>query len=268
LVGLAVAGGLAVTALGAAERPLVAAHRGGALLWPENSLTAFRGALGLGAHFVETDVHLSADGEVVILHDATLERTTTGAGTVRERTRGELRALRLKARTGAATDEPVPALADLLALLGPVPTRLLLEIKVGADGARYPGIEEKVLALVRGAGLAERTLVMAFQPETLRRVRELDATMRTVLLVGRPRTERERLRPAEFIARARAVGAGHLGLNHRLVDAEVVQAARAAGVTLAVWTVNEEADLRRVVDLGVDVVITDRPDLALRLVGR
>src|SRR5438445_720194 len=92
--------GLAVVAgsVGGQGKPatLLAAHRGGALLWPENSLLAFRNAVALGADFIEFDVHLSRDGEVMVIHDPTLERTTNGQGAVRDRTVAELKALRLK----------------------------------------------------------------------------------------------------------------------------------------------------------------------------
>ena len=98
-----------------AAASLLAAHRGGALLWPENSLRAFRGALDLGADYLEFDVHLSRDGEVIVIHDPTLDRTTTGTGPVRERTLAELRRLRLKDRGGAATEEPIPTLDDVAA---------------------------------------------------------------------------------------------------------------------------------------------------------
>ncbi|MBI2555390.1 MAG: glycerophosphodiester phosphodiesterase family protein [Candidatus Rokubacteria bacterium] len=83
---------------------LLAAHRGGAQLWPENSLLAFRNAIALGADFLEFDVHLSKDGEVVVIHDPTLDRTTTGSGAVKGRTIAELKALRLKDRAGAVTE--------------------------------------------------------------------------------------------------------------------------------------------------------------------
>jgi glycerophosphoryl diester phosphodiesterase len=99
----------------------VAAHRGGAALWPENSLLAYRGALALGVDLLETDVHLTADGEVVVLHDPTLDRTTTGAGPVRDARRVDLAPLRLRARDGSATQEPIPTLGELLALLRPGP---------------------------------------------------------------------------------------------------------------------------------------------------
>ncbi|MGH7312666.1 MAG: glycerophosphodiester phosphodiesterase [Candidatus Rokuibacteriota bacterium] len=260
---------LAFAALPAAGAgPRVAAHRGGALLWVENSLAAYRKALALGVDYVETDVHLTADGGVVVLHDATLNRTTSGAGAVRETRRDELARLRLRARDGGLTDEPIPALDELLDVVRPSRAELLLEIKVDERGRRYSGIEERVLALLRAHGLTARTLIMAFEPDTLRRVRELEPAVRTVLLIERGRVQRERVWPAAAVARAVDLGAAAVGFNHRLVDADVAQAARRAGLVLAAWTVNEEADLRRVVGLGVDIVISDRPDLALRMAGR
>lgn len=264
--------GLALTAAVAAGpvpgRPLVAAHRGGGLLWPENSLLAYRNALGLDVDYLETDVHLTADGEVVVIHDPTLERTSTGIGALRERTLADLGPVRLKTRDGSVTDERVPTLAQLLDLLAPSRAALLLEIKVDERKQRHPGIEEKVLALVRSRRMEGRTLVMAFERDTLRRVRELDPAIRTVLLIGRGEVQRERVWPAESVKWAAGVGATAIGYNHRLIDADVVAAARKAGLTLAAWTVNEEADVRRMLDLGVDVVISDRPDLVRRLVDR
>jgi glycerophosphoryl diester phosphodiesterase len=264
LVAVALAAGAAT---GGTAR--VAAHRGGSLLWPENSLLAFRNAIALGVELLETDVHLTADGEAVVLHDPTLDRTTTGRGAVRDLRLGDLAAVRLRAADGTPTGETIPTLAQVLDLVAGAPgVGLLLEIKVDAARGRYPGIEEKTLALVRARGLLERTPIMAFQPETVRRLRELEPAARTVLLVSRGRTERERASPAEAVRLTREAGAAWLGINHRLLDADVVAAARRAGVGVAAWTVNQEADIRRVLDLGVDVVISDRPDLALRLTGR
>ncbi|MGH7313657.1 MAG: glycerophosphodiester phosphodiesterase, partial [Candidatus Rokuibacteriota bacterium] len=116
-------------------------------------------------------------------------------------------------------------------------------------------------------GLTARTLIMAFEPDTLRRVRELDPAVRTVLLIERGRLQRERVWPAA-VTRAVDLGAAAVGFNHRLIDSDVAAAARRAGLVLAAWTVNTEADLRRVIGLGVDIVISDRPDLALRVAGR
>jgi glycerophosphoryl diester phosphodiesterase len=246
----------------------VAAHRGGSLLWAENGLTAFRNALALGADYLELDVHLSADGEVLVIHDATLDRTTTGRGPVSAKRLSELAATRLKARDGRVTDDGVPALAQVLDTLKPSRAQLLLEIKLDADRKPYADIESKALALVDARGLRERVIVMAFEAPTLRRVRALDPTIRTALLVSRSRVSRERAQAADLVTWARDVGATHLGVEHAAVDAALLDAARAAGLQVAAWTVNEEADIRRLVDLGVGVVISDRPDLALTLVGR
>ena len=272
---VAVIGSLLLASLACAAAPMaggpatrVAAHRGGAGLWPENSLLAFRQALALGVDALEFDLHMTADGEVVVLHDPTLERTTTGAGRVRDLKLADLAGARLKARDGTATDELIPTFAQVLDLASKGSAELLPEIKVDANRQRYDGIEEKVLALVRARGLSARTTIQAFQPETIRRLRELEPKARTMLLVARGDAERDRARPAEAVRRARDLGATDLGMNHRLIDADVMAAARADGVRVSAWTVNDEADIRRMIDLGVDVVMSDRPDLAKRLTGR
>ena len=260
----AVALGFAVPSLAAG--PLVAAHRGGGLLWPENSLLAFRNALALDVDFLETDVHLTADGEVVVLHDPTLDRTTTARGAVHDVKLADLVGVRLKAADGSTTAEHVPTLRELLDLLRPSAARLLLEIKVGPSRQPYAGIEEKVLAQIRDAGLFDRVLIMAFEDETLRRIRTLDARVRTVLLVSTRRAERATA-PRDVVRWVTAVGANELGIDHRALSAEIVAAARAARMRVTAWTVNEEADIRRVIDLGVDVVTSDRPDVVLRIGG-
>ncbi len=248
--------------------PLIAAHRGGAALAPENSLRAFRNALALGADFLEFDLHMTRDGEVVVIHDPTLERTTTARGAVRDLTRAELAAARLRARDGGVTEEPVPTFAELLDLAVPTAVAILPEIKNGPARARYDGIEAKVLALLRARGMLGRATVQAFEVETIRRLRALEPSLRTMLLVGRGRVEQERAAPRDAVRWAAEVGATDLGMDHRFIDAEVVAAARTAGVRLSAWTVNDEADLRRAIGLGLDVIMTDRPDLLKRLLGR
>ena len=267
---LVLALGLAVVgeSRGAGPAPVIAAHRGGAGLWPENSLLGFRSSLGLGVDVLEFDLHLTADGEVVVIHDPTLERTTTGMGAVREARLGDLRALRLKARNGAVTDEAVPTLAEVLALAAGDGVEVMPEIKNGPARARYEGIEEKVLALLRSRGMLARATLQAFDRETIRRVRALEPAVRTMLLVGRGRVEQERAQPGDAVGWARAAGATDLGMDHRLIDAGVVRAAREGGIRLSAWTVNEEDDIRRMAALGVDVIMTDYPDRAKRLLGR
>jgi glycerophosphoryl diester phosphodiesterase len=263
---------LTALALGSPVGPeplaLVAAHRGGAALWEENSLHAFRNAIALGVDALEFDLHMTADGEVIVLHDPTLERATTGRGAVRDLKRADLAALKLRAPDGSVGEEQIATLAAVLDLAAPATVELMPEIKVDANRQRYDGIEEKVLALLRSRGLLERATVQAFQPETIRRLRQLEPRARTMFLMGRGDVERMRARPAEAVRRARELGATDLGMNHRLIDADVVSAARDAGIRLSAWTVNEDADIHRMLALGVGVIMSDRPDLVKRLRGR
>jgi glycerophosphoryl diester phosphodiesterase len=109
---------------------------------------------------------------------------------------------------------------------------------------------------------------MSFNPAVIERARELVPGLRTTLLVSRMHVRLARARPADTVAWARQYGATDVGLKYTLVDETVIEAARAAGVAVGVWTVNEEPDMRRLIALGVDVLTSDRPDLALRALGR
>lgn len=246
--------------------PLFAAHRGGALLWAENSLLAFRNALALGADFLELDVHLTRDGEVVVIHDATLERTTTGSGPVRERTLAELGAVRLKDRDGAVLEDGIPTLDQVVALAAAGKRQILLEIKTDERRRRYPEIEEKVFAVLDRHHFTSFTVVMAFEAATWRRLRQLRPDARAAALYSA-----RMLRAADVTAELEALrqaGVGFVGLDQALVNADVARQVRLAGLTLGVWTVNQREAIARFIDQGVGVVITDRPDLAKELLGR
>ena len=248
-----------------AAGPLIAAHRGGAGLWPENSLLAFRNAIALGVDALEFDLHLTRDGEVIVIHDPTLDRTTTASGRVRDRTLAEIRSARLKTRDGDATAERVPTLAEVLDLARASSVELLPEIKVDASGQPYPGIEEKVVSLLHERDLHGRVTIQAFQADTIGRLRGLQPEIRTMFLVSRRRLERAS--PPDAVRWARDAGASDLGMDFRVIDAAVVAAARAAKIRLSAWTVNDEPDIRRMLDLGVDIIMSDRPDVARKLAG-
>ncbi len=263
-------GAVAVIAgsVGAQGKPatLLAAHRGGSFLWPENSLLAFRNAVALGADFIEFDVHLSKDGEVVVIHDPTLDRTTTGAGPVKDRTVAELKALRLKDRTGAVTEETVPTLDEVVTVAAQGRRRILLEIKVDPSRARYPGIEEKVLSILDRHGVAGSTVVMAFEASTWRRIRELRADVATCALYSARMLGRTTL--AAGLDALRSAGVRFIGVEHTAVDAAAVTQARAAGIGLGAWTVNDAAAMKRLIDAGAAILITDQPDVAKTVLGR
>jgi glycerophosphoryl diester phosphodiesterase len=266
-------------------RTRLAAHRGGAALWAENSLLAFRNALALDSDLLELDVHPTSDGALAVIHDPTLDRTTDATGPVASRTAAELGRARLRGPDGALTDERVPMLGEVLALVAPLRTGLLVEVKgpvagvgvryerrggraVAVPGPRYTGLEERLIASLSGAGLLSRSTIMAFNPDVVTAIHALVPDQRTALLVSAHHVGQAGARPEDAVAWAVAVGATDAGLQHTLVDAAVVTAARAAGLLLGVWTVNQERAMRRLVELGVDVLTSDRPDVAKRVLGR
>ena len=251
-----------------APASLFAAHRGGSLLWPENSLLAFKNALALGADYIEFDVHLSKDGEVLVIHDASLDRTTTGRGPVRERTLAELRTVRLRDKDGAVTEEVIPTLDEVAALAALAKRRMLLEIKLDERRQRYAGIEEKVLAVLDRRGMTASTVVMAFERETWQRVRELRRDVAAGALYSPGTLRAASLTADRALADAAQAGVSLVGLHQALVGTETVATARKAGVMLGVWTVNEQDALRGFIEQKVGVVITDRPDLAKALLAR
>ena len=256
------------------------AHRGGAAQWPENSLSAFRNAIALGARILELDVHLTADGAVAVIHDPTLERTSSGTGPVAASTTADLKRARLRGPDGVLTDDWVPTLDEVLALAGPAGAALLVEVKTpgpavryerqgervtAVPGPRYEGLERNVLDLLRSAGVSDRTFIMAFNPAVLAEVRALAPEQPTTLLVDRRHVEQSGARPVETVAWAREARASFLGVHYSLCDAAVVEAAHRAKISVGVFTVNDEPTMRRLAALGVDVIISDRADLVTRL---
>lgn len=240
----------------------IASHRGGAFLWPENSMTAFRETAKLaGIDQAECDVHLTADGEVVVIHDATLERTTDGRGPVRDRTAAELATIRVKGTNG----EPVPSLAQYLEPWRASPILPRVEIKTDGAGQRYPGLVAKTLAGLDAAGLRSRCWIIGFSAADMAEAQAAGGLAGVAFLLE-GRTWRDIGIPGA-LAIARAYGFTELGLPEAVVDAEGVAALHGAGIRLGVWGANHEASIRRMIGLGVDLFATDDPVLALRLRG-
>jgi glycerophosphoryl diester phosphodiesterase len=251
------------------------AHRGGAARWPENSLTAFRGAIAAGAQLLELDVHLTADGEVAVIHDATLDRTSSGSGLLARCTAEDLRRARIRGIDGVLTEDCVPTLGEVLAIAAPAGVGLLVEIKTPGPavsferrgdrvervpGPRYEGLEKKVLDTIASAGCAGRCVIMAFNPAVVAEVRRLAPAQPTTLLVDRHLTAAG-VKPIEAVAWAREAGVSFLGLHYSLCDAALVDAAHQAGILVGVFTVNDAEVRDRLAAAGVDVIITDRPEL-------
>jgi len=230
------------------------AHRGASALAPENTMVAFEKAIEQGADAIELDLHMSQDGELVVIHDDTLDRTTDGSGPVHQRSLAELTRLDAGRWFGEGfAGQRIPRLDEVLdRFAGKVP--LALEIKAGSTF--FPGIEEKVVSALRERAAIDQAAVASFDHYALRRLKEIEPTLRTAaLLVGRP------VSLSAITGSAKADG---LALEASFVTKTEVEACRAAGLQIVVWVVNDPAQMRHFIGLGVDGIITDRPDL-LRL---
>jgi glycerophosphoryl diester phosphodiesterase len=245
--------------------PINLAHRGASKMAPENTMEAFRLGIEAGAGGLELDVHLTRDGRVVVIHDPTVDRTTGGTGAVAEMTLDELRALdaghRFNPDDGAdfpyrGRNVRVPTLAEVLRVFPGV----VVNIDMKAD---RPAIEASVLRVLREAGAGGRALVVSSRYSAVRRFRKISggsiATGASRLEVGvfylfsRLRLE-WLLRPAYD---ALQVPPKHRGIP--LVTLRFIDAAHARGVRVDAWTISGVDEMHRLLDLGVDVIITDRP---------
>jgi glycerophosphoryl diester phosphodiesterase len=248
--------------------PLIFAHRGGARLRPENTIPAFDHGLALGADGLEFDVHLSRDGIVVVHHDPTLDRTTSGNGPVAALTADELG--RLDAgywfrRQDPAVEYPfrgqgigVPTLRDVLRRYPAV--RMIIELKVNT-----PDLARCVIDEVRAARAIDRVALGSFGTRVLRAARAYEPRIRT----GSSREEtrlalyRSWVRLPVRHPRYQEYQVPEVAGTTRVVTPRFVRNAHAAGCGVHVWTVDEAADMRRLIGWGVDGIISDRPDVAV-----
>lgn len=252
-----------MTSCNVVPRSIVAAHRGGALLWPENSLAAFRGALSLGVDQIETDVHLSSDDEPVVIHDATLDRTTVGLGPVRVRPWSELATVKIKGPDGGY----IPHLDQLLALMRPSTVQLRLELKVDAEKARYPRLEKIAVGCLERGGMLERTIFTSFDWDYVQTLRSILPTAPFIGLVNAPRFK-EVGGTEGIIKLALSTDVVEVSFPVDLLQKADVERAKADGIRLGVYGVRTEDQTRHALNCGAVAFTTDRPDIAIALRDR
>ena len=235
----------------------VVAHRGGALIGNENTLSAFESGIRAGAEYIELDVHLTADSVVVVCHDPTLNRTTDRKGRICDLTLEQFKQARaLDRETGKATDETLPTLAEALDLIKGR-AGVLLEIKKYRKG-RYDGIEKKVLELIEERGMHDDVICQSFDDEVIERIHSLDPSVRVEKLIfctlpfGLCFDGSIRRFSFEKYSWCSSVN-----VYYKFASSRFIRKCHSAGLEVKVWTVDELKDLNP----EVDAVITNRPDL-------
>ena len=252
------------------SRPLVFAHRGGCALGPENTLAAFDLGMAAGADGLELDVHLSRDGIVVVHHDDTLDRTTDGAGMLAARTAAELARVDAGCRYVAGGAHPfrnqgvgIPTLRDVLRRYPD--TRIIIEMKVDsremgeavAHEVRSAGAVERVCAA--GYGALSAAAARAALPEMASSASHAEARIAVYRSLARWPVRRPAYDAYQVPEMAGAI---------RVVSPRFIRHAHTANLKVQVWTVDEEADMTRLLAWGADALITNRPDLASQVVQR
>lgn len=213
-------------------------HRGAKAYEPENTILSFKRAIELGANAVELDVRRTKDGEIVVIHDAEVDRTTNGRGLVSELTLSEIK--RLSTEKG----EKIPTLEEALDFLDRK-VKILVELK-------EVGIEEKVLDIIRRRGLEDNVMIISFHEEALRRVRELSGTIKTGLIY---------VKHKDPIGAALSLKAQYILPMYKFIYPSLIRKAHASGIKVIAWTINTPEEAQEYARMGVDGIASDKPDI-------
>jgi glycerophosphoryl diester phosphodiesterase len=229
-------------------------HRGGAAGFPENTLAAFKKAVELGADGVEFDVQLTKDGEVVVIHDELIDRTMSGSGLVKDHSLSQLRQLSAgEFFSPDFKDQKIPTLAEVLEVVQDLEV-INIELK---NYLPYPELEEKVLKLVDQFEIRDQVIISSFNHYSLQKVKKLQPEIKTgALLMAKI------INPSDYAFKR---GFDALHLHFLTADQEIVDKTHFMGMQLNVYTVNFPESVVELLDKGVDMIMTDDLEMALKL---
>jgi len=237
----------------------ILAHRGASGYAPENTMEAFELAVEQHADGFEIDIHITKDGEIVVIHDDTIDRTSNGTGHVTELTLAELQ--QFNYNVGFEANYPtahIPTLAQVLELVKKHQLYLNIEIKNIMDSSnKYDGLNFAAAELVLEYEVEEQVIFSSFNHNSMRELKERFPNIKTALL------HFSKLHEGEHYAKT--AGADALHPLFSMIDKESIMESQAAGIQINAWTVNGRLDLEHMLKLGVDAVITDYPDVAYKI---
>jgi glycerophosphoryl diester phosphodiesterase len=234
------------------------AHRGFSGLYPENTLLSFEKAMDEGVEFVEMDLHLTKDRQVIVIHDEKYDRTTNGTGWVWDMDLDDVRKL------DAGQGQRIPLLTDVIDFARPTSVRLCLELKYEPNTSDPIRAEPEALAtakevikILQQAQFLDRVVVTSFSPNVLKHVRELEPRLSTVLTISPKEVS---LSPHEVMQQVLPY-ANVVAYYYRNIDKSLMEQARLTGVSVWAWDPDDPNEILRVIGLGVQAVETNRPDI-------
>ncbi|MBD3306093.1 glycerophosphodiester phosphodiesterase [candidate division KSB3 bacterium] len=240
------------------EQPIVpfkiAAHGGAAGYAPENTLTSFQKGLELGANVLEVDVHLSKDGELIVMHDATLERTTDGSGYIHDHTLHDLKQLDAAAHIASSQKEQIPTLGDVFDLAR---GKAKFDIDLKNGPRIYPGIEEQVVRTIEDYDLVNDVMVISFTHLSLRQIKALNPHIQTGIVYNAGLLE-------PWVV-AKTVNADALYPKYFYQIDDIILEAHRRGYPVYAWTIDTLDDMQRWINYGVDGITSNYPDLVRKV---
>ncbi len=234
---------------------VILGHRGASAYAPENTLEAFRLAMEMGADGFELDVHLSLDGELVVIHDETVDRTTNGTGYVKDMTLAQLKSLDASNGMTQYQGAHIPTLNEVYELIRE--THHIVNVEIKTDEYFYPELEEKCLALAREMGIEDRIIYSSFNHHSLQKLRRLKPDAKLGMLFGDIMIE------PWIYAKQLALDYLH-PMKMNIYIADFAENTKAAGYGINMWTINDEQTIKLCLQKNVGI-ITDCPDIAVAL---
>ncbi|MBP2031945.1 glycerophosphoryl diester phosphodiesterase [Clostridium algifaecis] len=234
------------------------AHRGFSGKYPENTMIAFKKAVEIGSDGIETDVHMTKDGAIVICHDEKLDRTTNGQGFIKDFTYDEIKKLDAGLKFGERfKGEAIPDIDEFLDYVKD--KNILVNIELKNDMIHYKNLEEKVVEKIYEYGMKDKVILSSFNHYAMVKVKDIDISIKTGLLY-----EAVLYKAEEY---AKMVGSDALHPYFPAVmNKTVVDNIKKQGIAINTYTVNEEKDMEKLIQLGIDGIITNYPDVLGKLV--
>ncbi|MDG6928084.1 MAG: glycerophosphodiester phosphodiesterase [Nitrososphaerota archaeon] len=236
-------------------KPLLFGHRGSRGLSPENTLPSFRLGISYGVDGIELDAHLSKDGKLVVMHDDAVDRTTDGHGKISDMTFEQISRLDAGIKSGTQwRGTAVPLLSDVFEEFG---SNIKYKVELKHSSKVYPGIEKELLEEIERYSVKDRVQVISFDFDSLKNVREMDGDIELgIIIFGKP---------GWFVDIARKLNAGWIQAFYGLVFPEDVKIAHENNLKIGVWTPDDEEEIKRYYEMGVDDITSDLPNLLAKI---
>ena len=240
------------------NRPIVWGHRGASGYLPENTIPAFEKAIELGADGIELDIHKTKDGQLVVIHDEKIDRTSNGKGMVKEFTLEELRKYNYNATHPECEHADIPTMREVFELIKPTDLMINIELKTGI--VFYEGIEADILAMTKEFGMEDRVIYSSFNHYSIMKIKELDPGAHTGFLYMDGTLDMP-----EY-GKSHGVDALHPAL-YNVQYPNFVEKTHELGLKINTWTVNSKQYMQMACEMGLDGIITNYPDKALEIVN-